>query len=171
MPVCYKCGVSFTNWARIGGHLHNVSNRKYCLTCSPFGVHNTRQIHRSSICRVCGESDPSKFYSPSRRICRRCRNDQTMKRMSECRTYTRKILGDKCAICGYDTHKCSLAVHHVDPAKKDPNFRNSRGWSNKRIAKELEGCILLCMNCHCAVHSGCCTQDTVKSGIICALGA
>jgi hypothetical protein len=42
MPECRLCGVRFPYWISIDGRSHNLSNRKYCLTCSPFGQHNTR---------------------------------------------------------------------------------------------------------------------------------
>jgi predicted HNH restriction endonuclease len=29
-----------------------------------------------------------------------------------------------------------------------------RGWSWEHITKELEKCVLLCKNCHAAVHAG-----------------
>lgn len=45
MPTCKKCNESFPNLIKIEGKTKNLSSRKYCLTCSPWGKHNTKQIH------------------------------------------------------------------------------------------------------------------------------
>ena len=38
--------------------------------------------------------------------------------------------------------------------EKDHDFPHIRYWSWKRIEKEIKGCVLLCKNCHAALHSG-----------------
>jgi len=45
MPNCSNCGNDFPNYATIDGKKHNISSRQYCLDCSPFKSHNTKQIH------------------------------------------------------------------------------------------------------------------------------
>ena len=90
----------------------------------------------------CGETRAKKFYGHKRSICGKCSNEYN------------EALGGKCILCGYDKFPCSLDAHHKDPSKKDPNFSNARYWSWERIEKELEGCCLLCRNCHAAVHAG-----------------
>ena len=42
--------------------------------------------------------------------------------------------------------------HHVDPAKKDPNYNNliRRHISTEQL-DELDKCVLLCSNCHDSV--------------------
>jgi hypothetical protein len=42
LPVCKNCNSEFPNWERIDGVLKSLSRRKYCLKCSSFGSHNTR---------------------------------------------------------------------------------------------------------------------------------
>lgn len=44
MPVCGLCADSFPNLVVIQGKQRNLSSRKYCLKCSPWGKHNTRKI-------------------------------------------------------------------------------------------------------------------------------
>ena len=102
----------------------------------------------------CGETDPLKFYGHKRSICGKCSNEYNLKKGQENRKRIVEALGGKCILCGYDKFPCSLDAHHKDPSKKDPNFSNARYWSWERIEKELEGCCLLCRNCHAAVHAG-----------------
>ena len=105
-------------------------------------------------CSVCGETSPDKFYGNKRCICAKCHNNYNHELGRENRKYALYLLGDKCIVCGFDKYKCALDIHHVDPVIKDPNFSGYRGWSRKRIEKEVKNCVLLCRNCHAAVHSG-----------------
>ena len=38
---CELCGSEFPTRALIDGRVQNLHRRKFCLTCSPFGTHNT----------------------------------------------------------------------------------------------------------------------------------
>jgi len=102
----------------------------------------------------CGETNPVKFYGNKRRICGKCHNQQNIKRGHEKRLKAIRHLGGKCIKCGYMKYSCSINIHHTNPDNKDPNFSSMRGWSWKRIEKEMEECVLLCSNCHSAVHAG-----------------
>lgn len=44
MPQCEKCGGYFPFLVEINGKKRNLKNRKYCLVCSPFGLHNTKNL-------------------------------------------------------------------------------------------------------------------------------
>jgi hypothetical protein len=46
VPVCGQCGSRFPNWLRIDGRARNLSHRKYCLVCSPWGRHDTKQLEK-----------------------------------------------------------------------------------------------------------------------------
>ena len=63
-------------------------------------------------------------------------------------------LGGKCIICGYNKYYGSIDLHHLDPSKKDSNFSSLRGWSWKKIKKEIINCVPLCKTCHGEVHGG-----------------
>tara|TARA_Y100000310_G_scaffold277958_1_gene296100 strand:- start:1938 stop:2429 length:492 start_codon:yes stop_codon:yes gene_type:complete len=102
----------------------------------------------------CGETNPKKFYGQKRRVCGKCHNQDTIRLGQEKKKKAVDCLGGSCKICGYDKFLCSLDIHHKDPTKKDPKFRSKRSWSWERLKKELTGCILLCKNCHSAVHYG-----------------
>jgi hypothetical protein len=41
MPTCRKCKANFPNRVSIDGKIRVVNRRKFCLSCSPFGRHNT----------------------------------------------------------------------------------------------------------------------------------
>lgn len=42
MPFCRQCSVEFPNRVEVDGKFRVLHRRKFCLTCSPFGSHNTR---------------------------------------------------------------------------------------------------------------------------------
>lgn len=114
-----------------------------------------KRLHRELGHRCkCGETDPSKFYGKKYSLCGKCQNTYNTEKGREKRLYVINKLGGKCVYCGYSKYHCSLDTHHLDPAIKDPDFKGLRGWSYERIDKEIESCILLCRNCHAAVHSG-----------------
>lgn len=73
-------------------------------------------------------------------------------------------MGGKCSCCGYDKCNDALALHHLDPSKKEFTLGAIRGnpkaW--EKIIIELRKCILLCHNCHCEIHSGIRTSPEVK---------
>lgn len=159
MPMCRKCGNKFPNRVVIEGETKVLNKRKYCLDCSPFGRHNTKQLVPSPDkllrkCSRCGETDHTKFYGNKKTICGKCHSYYTSQKGREKRAYAIEKLGGKCKACGFDRYPCSLDIHHVDPSIKDSNFDSMRGWSYERIDKEIKGCILLCKNCHSAYHSG-----------------
>lgn len=154
MPVCRQCHASFSNSVTINGKVRNLQRRKFCTVCSPFGGHNTSatnaQVKR---CKHCGTTDPAAFYTKRQASCRACHNRNVIALMKRRLTFCRSLLGNKCAICGYDQHPAALSIHHLDPLKKDPNFRHHRSWSEARLQRELKHCVLLCLNCHAALHA------------------
>lgn len=102
----------------------------------------------------CGETDPNKFYGHKRTICGKCHNKYTLEKGKQKKEYAVKKLGGCCKICGFNKFNSGLDIHHLDPAKKDPNFKYHRGWKKEKIDKEIEHCILLCKVCHAGIHSG-----------------
>lgn len=59
-----------------------------------------------------------------------------------------------CAICGYNKCITALVFHHVNPKDKkfSINMRNLTDKHVDNIIKEVNKCILLCMNCHAETH-------------------
>lgn len=156
MPQCKKCRIQFPNWIMIDGKRRNLSKRKYCPQCSLFGLHNTKKLDKDpkSYKCSCGENDPARFYGNKNQICARCQNAYNVNKGQEKRLRALRILGNKCASCGFDDYSCSLEFHHVNPEEKDPTFYSMRFWSWARIEREIKGCVILCSNCHRALHSG-----------------
>lgn len=103
---------------------------------------------------ACGEVDPKKFYGHKRHVCGKCQNAYVIRKGKETRDRIIAHLGGECKHCGYNTCSEALDVHHTNPKKKDPNFGSIRGWSWKRIEKELQDCVLLCKNHHTEHHAG-----------------
>jgi Zn ribbon nucleic-acid-binding protein len=102
----------------------------------------------------CGETDPNKFYGNKTTVCAKCHSRYTLAKGQENRIYIVEKLGSKCFNCGFDKWKSSLDVHHLDPSEKDPSFSTIRYWSKENIDHELIKCVLLCRNCHAALHNG-----------------
>jgi transcriptional regulator with XRE-family HTH domain len=109
---------------------------------------------KKHLCKKCGVTDKALFYGNDKEVCGECHNNRVKESGKEKRAYAVKKLGGKCISCGYKRFECSLDIHHTDPTKKDINFKSMRGWSLKRIDKEIEHCVLLCKNCHTPFHNG-----------------
>jgi hypothetical protein len=166
MPNCLLCNSAFPNKIIIDGKLRNLQRRKYCLSCSPFGKHNTTQIHKldnhhisltaqtGGVCswhlchnktiglgKFCGIKCKNKFYVDKRR-----------------KTIKLKALeykGGKCVLCGYNKCVSSLDFHHTEPNAKDFAIAAKgccRSW--EKVKAELDKCILVCRNCHGEIHAG-----------------
>lgn len=161
------CGAEIPTTIVIDGSTYNLGSRRYCLTCSPRGLHNTRKLERVNqadggssgficLCATCGESDPSLFYvsSQHRTICKRCFNKSCAGRQVVMMDKARRYLGHRCQGCGYDKWAACLQFHHLIPNRKGPNARGMKGWTWRRIVAELSKCVLLCANCHAALHAG-----------------
>ncbi len=58
-----------------------------------------------------------------------------------------------CEECG-ESHPACLDFHHTDPSEKEVAISRIRlkGWSTKRIMKEIKKCRVLCANCHRKLH-------------------
>ncbi len=145
MPICKKCNESFPNRIRIDGKDRILKSRRYCLVCSPFGQHNTKQIHL-----------PPKI---------RKKYDYSHKRQKERRLERKKKLvdmkGGGCCICGYNTSMKALGFHHVYPNRKVFSLSRLVNHSWQSILKEIVKTVLLCRNCHMEVHDNM-HKDIVK---------
>jgi len=128
----------------------NISQTNVRYWLDKFNIKTNKQ--KEYTCGSCGEKDSKKFYGNKKAICGKCHNKYTIKKGRENRLKGIAYLGRECKACGYKKFSCSFDFHHTDPSKKDPNYQCMRGWSWERTKKELDKCILLCRNCHMAVH-------------------
>ena len=104
----------------------------------------------------CGETDMTKFRGKVKNRCLKCnnvfKNIARAKRLSKNAEFIRDIKSSGCSKCGYSKSTNAIEFHHISPDVKDSEFYNMRQWKHERILKELEGCILLCANCHRELH-------------------
>ena len=157
MPICKNCGSNFPNTKIINDKRVNLSSRKYCLDCSPFGLHNTRPVrlnidvyngdHRCLLCGRQYEYNRSKGHT--KEICNSCLvNNRIYKLKIKCLEYK----GNECSSCGYNANVKALCFHHLDDKEKEFNISGSHCISWERIKAELDKCVLLCSNCHIEEH-------------------
>jgi 5-methylcytosine-specific restriction endonuclease McrA len=158
MAICKKCSASFPLRVVIDGKERLLAKRKYCLECSPFGQHNTKQIHIATErsperkCKECSRVFPwAKAAGHRGELCNTCVQRKRRKLFS---ALIDEQMGTKCWICGYDRSRSAMHLHHVDPASKSFAVGGSEGRSFEKVKAELAKCALLCSNCHCEVHEG-----------------
>lgn len=144
----------------IDGEKHNLSNRKYCIECSPFMTHNTKQLEirknkNIKLCQYCGKeienrgivycsvqcSRDAEYHEYIEKWKRRevdgtkGKNGQLSNRV---RRYMFEKYDSKCTRCGWSetnpfTGTIPLEVEHIDG-----------NWENS-YEENLD---LLCPNCH-----------------------
>lgn len=68
--------------------------------------------------------------------------------------------GGKCVQCGYSDlrYPGTFAFHHVVPEEKEHTVSQIFGHKWETVVKELDKCVMLCLNCHAKVH----TEDEMK---------
>ena len=172
MPVCRKCNHVFKNQEKLpNGKIVNLQNRRFCLTCSPCGAHNTRP---NLECEPVGSSIKQPLYGPRKQqiTCecgriytydmdrpngnnrRRCNSCTVNWRRASVKQRARDLKGGKCERCGYSRCQDALHFHHIDESKKRFGIASAAGFRPwEEIAEELEICILVCSNCHAEIHS------------------
>lgn len=161
MPICKKCNNYFKITIKIDGKLRNLKSRKFCLECSPFGKHNTKNLNDYTgevaegsilICKSCNRE--YLYLRKSGHSIGKCNSCWTGDRRRELKIKSINYLGDKCNVCGYDKCVDALEFHHLDPSIKEFTLssNNYRSWNVQK--KELDKCILLCCRCHREIHSG-----------------
>lgn len=164
MPVCKLCNNSFPNRIKIDGVVKSLSSRKFCLSCSPFGERNTRNLLKSNdkfkVCPKCNEEKNISDFSlrnknrdkPSS-YCKLCISNSYNYRRKDLKIMAVKYKGGKCIYCSYDKCLSSLHFHHLNPKTKSFSI-SSACYSINKIKEELDKCILVCSNCHGEIHEG-----------------
>jgi hypothetical protein len=151
MPKCEKCNQSFPRNIIIDGKQRNLQNRKFCLSCSPFGLHNTIDLKKQrGICIECSEKFNPNQKRGSR--CWVCANKLARNKKAD-RLYA--LMGDCCWLCGYSRCRHAMDFHHYDETKKQIQLTFSEmSLSWERIWNEAKKCVLLCAICHREYHAG-----------------
>ncbi len=140
MRTCPLCSQPIPLKIRVDGKVRNLQNRKFCLTCSPFGAHNTRTREHMTV-----RPDANAKF---RRWQKKARAERKLELV--------RLFGGQCRVCGYDT-LCprAFAFHHADPAQKLFEI-GGVGLLRKReeLVAEARKCILPCCRCHSEFHDG-----------------
>lgn len=167
MTECLKCNAKIPTWVEIDGKRRNLNSRKYCLTCSPFGEHNTKklnefegdlnQIHKSKPmrqCRVCRKTYEGGHHK-HKDLCDTCKSYLQRKNSKEKAV---ELKGGKCQFCGYNKCVQALDFHHLDMSQKSAGVSSIFHMSWDKIEAEIDKCVLVCANCHGEIHDGliCC---------------
>lgn len=164
MRNCLKCQKPIPNFIKINSIRKNLQNRKFCLECSPFGKHNTRDISNINepegfhTCPKCKQLLINTEFFASHSWCRKCISNQTIDRQREFKQRCIDYKGGCCCICKYNKTNSALEFHHKDKSKKDFNISYYKLVSIKNnfeiVQKELDKCLLVCANCHREIHAG-----------------
>jgi hypothetical protein len=166
MPKCAKCGGHFQCHTVIDGKERNLCSRKFCLSCSPFGRHNTRDItdddNEMKTCYSCSRQLPKSAFLRRRRSgvyafygsCKECRASYDKKRALLFKLRCIAYKGGKCEVCGYSKCVGALDFHHADPVEKEFALGGQKTRKfDSRIRRELDKCVLLCCRCHREEHT------------------
>ena len=143
MLICQQCGSEFPAKQLIDGKLRSLYRRKFCLTCSPFGTHNTSKQPITG--GHDAQADRRKRRADSWYRYQRKRRQERKRQLVEAR-------GGCCEDCGYHVSIAALEFHHRDPGTKEFTLGNFNGSWDKLLA-EAEKCDLLCANCHRRRHN------------------
>ena len=166
MKKCLKCNNNLPNIITINGKKHNICNRKFCLECSPFLAHNTKNLvavpvdvfdRTHKICPNCKtEKTIDQFYKGKKNFtnCKVCHNQHTKNRQKRLKQEAVNYMGGKCQNCGYDKYIGALEFHHINPEDKEFSIGQNKLYAFDKIKNELDKCILLCSNCHKEFHGG-----------------
>lgn len=166
MHQCTLCSEPIPSWTRIDGVPKNLSSRKHCLQCSPWGEHNTRNLvealtpRMTKLCRgVCNRTLPLTDFCETKKggrhsYCRACDRQRQRDRHRDLKKEAVLYRGGKCNICGYSRCISALDFHHLDPSQKDFTVSVKKGTLDAEMKLELDKCVLLCSNCHREVHAG-----------------
>jgi hypothetical protein len=160
--VCLKCGERIPARKLVNGRVRHLQRRKYCLSCSPFGSHNTRNLERvgETVRHVCEKCGKSYIYrksgikvGPSTIECGSC---AVSSRRVKMRARILKYKGGKCVVCHYSKCNRALIFHHMDMNTKVDNISSmiAHNRSYALIKKEADKCILICNRCHEEYNDG-----------------
>jgi hypothetical protein len=139
MPQCKQCRQNFPNSMSVDGKRKRLDSRSFCLQCSPWKSHNTRDLTT--------DFKDSKKKNAEYMIGYYYKRTQRKKEIVE-------LCGGKCIICGYSKSLNSLCFHHREPKTKLFGLSKETIWKKKweDILSEVAKCDLLCTNCHGEIH-------------------
>jgi hypothetical protein len=142
---CRKCDNIIPSRAKINGVYRVLNRRKFCLDCSPFGTHNTKQDDPARPAKR-----PLGSYSTWTLQAKRESARSVYERGINRKKTLVDMAGGKCTHCGYSNCLAALEFHHKDPTTKRFLLSSSsiRALEWTEVLKEYKKCELLCANCH-----------------------
>ena len=151
--LCVKCNKEFAQLQEINGKKHNLQRRKFCLECSPFKEHNTRDIRKPKEIYL-HSRNYDKLSLDQKKILNKKTHKNIQKRRINRKIKLVKLFGGRCVKCNYDKNYSVLQFHHKDPSQKSFGLSSNKiaGSSWDALLKEAEKCELLCANCHAEHH-------------------
>jgi len=170
MKICKNCNSEFPIWITIDGKKRNLKSRKFCLDCTPFGTHNTKditagvsnyEITGKKFCKKCKLDQPLEYFYTRKSNgrpsgwCKACLCKARVMRQRTLKLLAIEYKGGKCVACGYSGPPAAFDFHHLDRAEKEFKIsRRSGKVLSESIKNELDKCDLLCAICHRLEHAG-----------------
>ena len=143
------CGNTIPNWKKIDGKVRNLTSRRRCLQCLPFGTPCGRWTGHVA---ARPKNKRLQFYEWRAAF---------IERTGECpitairrvrKRWLMSLLGNRCCLCGYDRCQAALEFHHV--CGKDHQISNFLQRKMVEVLAEVAKCVLICGNCHAEAHAG-----------------
>jgi hypothetical protein len=106
---------------------------------------------RKHHCNLCGEEDPSCFYSTQKQMCKKCRTLSNAARVIQHKKNLVEYKGGKCEICGYSKCVAALEFHH-NTGVKNFGICEKLHYSLPHLKSEADLCMLVCANCHPSIN-------------------
>lgn len=143
--LCESCGMPFPARLVIDGKVRSLYRRRFCLECSPFGIHNTsKHPPRTRIPQELREQRRRRRNAKTYRYQKRRRKEWKAKLVA--------AAGGKCIDCGYSHCLAALEFHHRDATTKEFGLGTFTGSWARLLAESLK-CDILCASCHRIRHS------------------
>lgn len=149
MKECKKCKTikdesEFYRQTKRSGNKRLCS---WCKKCSSLSASEGRKKLRLENPELVREQERKWHHSNKDKY-----NQKTKERSRALKQKCVEYKGGCCINCGFNKYLSALDFHHIDRSEKDFMITQTTNWDKIRI--ELDKCILLCSNCHRALHSG-----------------
>lgn len=132
----------------------NIIEIKKCRVCDKEKLVDDfdwkiKNVRKRNICKQCWKIYRRKHYVDNKQYY----VVKVRKYKRKTREWLNKFKKKLSCSCG-ENHISCLDFHHRDRTKKEISIATAvnKGWSPKRIKKELEKCDVLCANCHRKLH-------------------
>jgi hypothetical protein len=130
--------------------MRNLQNRKFCISCSPYGAHNTKKGDPSGKVKT---QNKYKTWSTDKK---QKHIQYVLARGKKRKSELIKQFGGKCKYCGYSRCERALTFHHLNRSEKLFGLSINNLWSKSLEAVNAESrkCELVCIRCHMEIEDG-----------------